>query len=54
MTEGEKIQDIRRLTRNDLVQDERIAQLEKMVYEIKEIMKSPIRRAIHAVNQERK
>ena len=51
MTEGEKVQEIRILKRNDLVQDERIATLEKELYELKEIMKSPLRRGIYAARQ---
>ena len=52
MNQGELIQTVRLLDRTVRVQEERIATLEKMVHEIKEIMKSPIRRAVHATRQE--
>ena len=48
MTTGAIIQTVRILERNSLVQEERIAALEKELDEIKEIMKSPIRRAVYA------
>ena len=51
MTEGEKVQEIRILKRNDLVQDERISSLERQVSEMKEILKSPLRRGIYAARQ---
>ena len=54
MTEGEKIQSIRILERQALVQEERIATLEKELYAIKEIMKSPIRRNVYAASQKHK
>ena len=48
MNQGEIIQQIREHERNLLVVAERLVKLEKRVEEILEIMKSPIRRAVHA------
>ena len=53
MNQGEIIQQIREHERNLLIVAERLVKLEKKVEEIAEIMKSPIRRAVHATRQKR-
>ena len=54
MNQGEIIQQIREHERNLLVVAERLMKLEKRVEEMQEIMKSPIRRAVHATRQKHK
>ena len=51
MNIGEMTQLVRLHERERLVQEERIKMLEKTVAEMKEILKSPIRREIHANRQ---
>lgn len=48
MNQGELIQSVRLHERTILIQEERIAALEKKVLEMDEILKSPIRRAVYA------
>ena len=54
MNQGELIQSVRLSERTLLIQEERIAALEKKVYEMDEILKSPIRRQIYATREKRK
>ena len=51
MNTGEMIQLIRQHERTLLVQEERIKMLEKTLAEMKEILKSPIRREVYATRQ---
>ena len=53
MNQGEIIQSVRILEREAKVQEERLATLEKKVYEMDEILKSPLRRDIYAARQKR-
>lgn len=51
MNIGEMTQKVRLHERTILIHEEQIKALEKAVYEMKELLKSPIRREIHVTRQ---